>query len=152
MDFNLSKFKHKHQIRVRNFEVDSQGIVHNAIYLEYCEIGRVEYIRVLGFRLLPGGTFGDDVKVRIKRNEITYYNPAKVDDLLDVYSRIAYIKNSSFCFEHILINSETNQLICFQKSIHVNLNMNNNQPERITDKYRKLFQDFEGQDMVIIYD
>lgn len=152
MDLNLSKFKHKHQVRVRNFEVDSQGIVHNAIYLEYCEIGRVEYIRSLGFRLLPGGTFGDDVKVRIKRNEITYYNPAFVDDLIDVYSRIAYIKNSSFCFEHTLINSDTSQLICFQKSIHVNLNLHTNQPERIADKYRKLFQEFEGQDLVIIND
>lgn len=152
MDYNLSKFKHKHQIRVRNFEVDSQGIVHNAIYLEYCEIGRVEYIRQLGFKLLPGGTFGNDVKVRIKRNEITYYNPAKVDDLIDVYSRIAYIKNSSFCFEHILINTDSSLLICFQKSIHVNLNLLTNQPERVADEYRKLFSDFEGPHMAIIKD
>ena len=152
MELGLSKFKHKHQVRVRNFEVDSQGIVHNAIYLEYCEIGRVEYIRQLGFRLLPGGTFSDDIKVRIKRNEITYYNPAKVDDLIDVYSRIAYIKNSSFCFEHILINAETRQLICFQKSIHVNLNLMTNEPERIPDKYRELFKDFEGNSIALIND
>ncbi len=31
MDF--SKFKHKINLRVRNYEVDWQGIVHNAVYL-----------------------------------------------------------------------------------------------------------------------
>lgn len=152
MEPDLHKFKHKCHVRVRNFEVDSQGIVHNAKYLEYCEIGRVEYVRQLGYTLLPGGSFGNNIKVRVKRNETTYYNPAKLDDLIDVYTRVAYIKNSSFCFEHILINSDTSQLICFQKSIHVNINPDTDLPERLPDEYRKLILVREGPDMAIIND
>ena len=152
MQLDLGKYKHKYQVRVRNFEVDSQGIVHNAIYLEYCETGRVEYVRKLGFRLLPGGTFGNSIKVMVKRNEITYNYPARIDDLIDVYTRISYLKESSFCFEHLLINPETNKLYCYNKSIQVYLNPDTNLPERLPEKYRKLFKDFEGRDLEIIKD
>lgn len=149
MQLDLDKYKHKYQIRVRNFEVDSLGIVHNAIYLEYCETGRIEYIRSLGIKLLPSGT-EDGIKVMVKRNEITYNYPARMDDLIDVYTRISYIKNSSLCFEHMLVNPETNRLYCYNKSIQVNLNPDTSLPERIPDKYRKLFLDFEKDDIEII--
>ncbi len=152
MQLDLDKYKHKYQIRVRNFEVDSQGIVHNAIYLEYCETGRIEYIRQLGFKLLPGGVFENGIKVMVKRNEITYHYPAMIDNLVDIYTRISYIKNSSFCFEHLLVNPETNRIYCFNKSIQVNLNPDTNTPERIDDKYRQLFLDFEKDDIEIISD
>lgn len=150
MHADISKFKHKIQIRVRNFEVDALGIVHNAIYLEYCENGRVEYIRQLGYKLLPGGVVDNIIRVMVKRNEINYYHPARIDDLIDVYTRISYIKNSSFCFEHILLNSENGILFCDQKSVQVNLNLNTNRPERLDDKYRKLFTDFEGSNLQIL--
>src|SRR5262245_54420970 len=107
LEQELKKYHHKYQLRVRNFETDSLGIVHNAIYLEYCEIGRVEYARGLGFRLLPSGILGNYLRINVRRNEINYEASAKVDDLVDVYTRISYIKNSSFCFEHILLNAET---------------------------------------------
>ncbi len=147
MQLDLDKYKHKYQVRVRNFEVDSQGIVHNAIYLEYCETGRFEYIRQLGFKLLPGGVFDNGIKVVVKRNEITYHHPASIDDLVDVYTRISFIKNSSFCFEHLLVNPDTNKIYCYNRSIQVNLNPDTNTPERVPDKYRKLFLEFEGKDI-----
>lgn len=147
----LFKFKHKFQIRVRNYHVDSQGVVHNAIYLEYCETGRVEYIRNLGFTLLPGGVLENGIKVMVRRNEINYYYPAKIDDLIDVYTRVSYIKNTSFCFEHVLINSSTHVLHCDQKSIHVNLNPETNTPDRLNDKYRKTLKDFEGENLEEIF-
>ncbi len=150
MDIELNLFKHKYQQRVRNFEVDALGIVHNAIYLEYCENGRVEYIRQLGFKLLPGGVVDNVIRVMVRRNEINYYNPARIDDLIDVYTRISYIKNSSFCFEHILLNAESGLLYCDQKSVQVNLNLDTNRPERIGDEYRKVFINFEGSNLKII--
>jgi len=149
---DLSKYKHKFTVRVRNFQVDSQGIVHNAIYLEYSEIARMEYSRKLGFRPLPNGTMENGIKVVIKRNEITYHNPARLDDLIDVYTRVSYLKNSSFRFEHILINPEKNLLLVDQKSIHVNLNLDTNIPERIPDKFRKAIYNFEGKVLKIIKD
>lgn len=112
----------------------------------------MEYARKLGFRPLPNGLMENDIKVVVKRNEITYHNPARPDDLIDVYTRISYIKNSSFCFENILINPEKNLILVHQKSVHVNLNPDTNLPERIPDKFRKAILNFEGKDPEIIKD
>lgn len=150
MDLNKSKYKHKFQLRVRNFQVDSQGIVHNAIYLEYCEIGRVEYVRNLGIQLLPTGIFDDGIKINVKRNEINYESPATVDDQLDIYTRISYIKNTSFCFEHLIFHTDTGRLLVTQKSVQVNLNADTNKPERLPDHLRKIITDFEGDDAEVL--
>ncbi len=150
MENELKKYKHKYQLRVRNFEVDSQGIVHNAIYLEYCEIGRVEYVRELGFHLLPSGVFDNNLKINVKQNEIIYEAPAKLDDEVDVYTRISSIKNSSFCFEHLLVNSQTGLLYCTQKSVQVNLNPQTGRPERLPDGIRKIIVSFEGENVSIL--
>lgn len=146
---DISKFKHKFSIRVRNYQVDSQGIVHNAIYLEYCETGRVEYVRNLGIKLLPTGIFDHGITINVKRNEINYEAPAYVDDLIDVYTRISYIKNSSFCFEHVILNSETKHLLVTQKSVQVNLNPASKRPERLPDNLRDIIINFEGKDIEI---
>jgi acyl-CoA thioester hydrolase len=150
MEYQLNKFKHKYQIRVRNFEVDSQGIVHNAVYLNYCETGRVEYVRNLGIQLMPTGIFDDGIKINVRRNEINYEAPAKLDDLLDVYTRISYIKNSSFCFEHLIINSSSGELLVTQKSVQVNINNKTGLPERLPDHLREVIMNFEGSDLELI--
>jgi acyl-CoA thioester hydrolase len=150
METDIKKYRHKYQLRVRNFEVDSQGIVHNAIYLEYCEIGRVEYVRNLGIQLLPTGVFDSGVKINVKRNEINYEAPAMLDDLVDVYTRISYIKNSSFCFEHLVTQSQTGKLLVTQKSVQVNLNNQTGKPERLPDHLRKIITDFEGENVEMI--
>ncbi|MEP7146801.1 MAG: thioesterase family protein [bacterium] len=140
---NLSEFKHVTQVRVRTFEVDSQGIVHNLIYLKYFEIGRVEYRRNLGYTMLPSGIFNDGLKVVVVHNEIDYNNFSFLDDLLNVYTRISWIKNSSFCFEHIIENNLSKNNICEGKGILVNIN-SNNIPETLSNKFVEEIKYFEN--------
>ena len=147
VDTDIGKYKHKFDIRVRNFETDSQGIVHNAIYLEYCEIGRVEYVRHLGFHLLPTGVFDNNLKINVKLNEIAYDAPATLDEIVEVHTRISYVKNSSFCFEHLLVNKESRTMYCRQKSVQVNLNTETNRPERLPDGVRRIISEFEGDNV-----
>jgi acyl-CoA thioester hydrolase len=147
---DIKKYKHKYRIRIRNFETDSQGIVHNAIYLEYCEIGRAEYGRILGFHLLQSGLLDNGLRINVRRNEINYEAPAKLDEQVDVYTRISYIKNSSFCFEHIILNADTGELYCTQKSVQVNLHPETGRPQRLPDNIRKMITDFEGGDVQIL--
>jgi acyl-CoA thioester hydrolase len=44
-------------------------------------------------------------------NEINYKEHSHYDDVLTVYTRMAYIKNSSFGFEHIIVNSKTGAVV-----------------------------------------
>ncbi len=46
-----SVFRHQSEVRVRNYEVDWQGIVHNAVYLQYFEVGRIACLQHLGIKV-----------------------------------------------------------------------------------------------------
>lgn len=137
-----SKFKHKIQIRVRTFEVDAQGIVNNIYYLKYIEIGRVEYRRNLGYNILKNGIFNDGLKVVVVHNEIDYRSFAYLDALLNVYTKISWIKNSSFCFEHLITENGTNRIVCTASGILVNIGKNN-KAKNIDKKFVNEINNFE---------
>ncbi|HCA43572.1 MAG TPA: hypothetical protein DEP28_10010 [Bacteroidetes bacterium] len=141
----IKDFKHSIQLRVRSFEVDSQGIVHNAVYLQYFETGRIEYRRNFGIHLRPDGVFSDGMKVVVARNEIDYFIPSYLDELLDVHTKISWIKNSSFCFEQLIIKNLNKQTICQCSGILVNLNSKTNTPEKIDSKFINEVKNFEKE-------
>jgi acyl-CoA thioester hydrolase len=88
---------------VRFHEVDMLGVCNNAVYINYFEQARLDYIKALG--LVPkGGLFSDGRLFFISENEINYKSHARFDDELEVYSRISYIRNSSFGFDHLVLN------------------------------------------------
>ena len=143
-----SKFKFKTEIRVRNYEVDWQGIVHNAVYLLYFETGRIEYFRALGLRIdLESIKHGN--RMVLVRNEINYRAPAKFDDLLDVHTRISAIRNTSYVMEGLLLVHRSDKLIGENVAVHVWLDPNTDRPKTISDTFRKAVQQFEGDSVVI---
>jgi acyl-CoA thioester hydrolase len=146
---NIKDFKHKIQVRVRTFEIDSQGIVHNSNYLKYLEIGRVEYKRNLGYKILKNGIFNDGLKVVVVHNSMDYKGFAFLDDVLNIYTKISWIKNSSFCFEQIIEKDSDKSIVIEGKGILVNINPETNLPETIEEKFVKEMEDFEGRKLKI---
>ncbi len=88
-------------VRVRYAEADMQGIVFNANYLAFADIGVTEYFRELvgatGNEDSPGKfleLFGGDNWVR--HAEVDFRAPAKADDLIDVCLRITRFGRTSY--------------------------------------------------------
>ena len=97
-----SAFPCIHPERVRFSEIDGQSIVFNAHYLTYADIGITEYFRALG-EGQPGPFFyqygGDIYAVHA---ELDYHASAKLDDVMDIATRISRIGRTSLTF-HIAI-------------------------------------------------
>ena len=144
-----SKFKHKAQVRVRNYEVDWQGVLHNANHLLYFEVGRVEYLKHLGVKV-DLSSIQNESKVVLVRNEIDYKSPAFFDQLLNVYTRVIYIKNTSFAFEGIIEEAHTGRLISENVAVHVWLDPKTGEPTTVKEDFRKKVQQFEGENVAII--
>ena len=107
---NKSDFKHYYDVTVTFDQVDMLHIVNNAVYFSYFEQARIKYAKDIGFFpkkgiALEGTTF------YMVRNEINYLKAALFEDRLRVYTKIAYIKNSSFGFEHIIENLDSGFVI-----------------------------------------
>ena len=149
----IEDFNHKIQLIVRSYDIDSQGIVHNSVYLKYLETGRVqnrffssglaEYRKSFGYKLLKTGMFNDGLKVVVVNNSIDYKSFAFIDELLTIYTKISWVKTSSFCFEQLIINDKSKEIICEGRGVLVNLNPDTNLPEQLSQKFINEIKGFE---------
>ena len=92
----LFRFSHGH--RVRYDEVDAQGIVGNASWLNLIQLGRIEYLRYLGL-MMEGGS-RSPVQAVVRRAVVDYLAPARFDDALAIRVRTAQLGNRSARLEY----------------------------------------------------
>lgn len=138
-----SLFRHMVQLRVRNYEIDWQGIVHNAVYLHYFETGRVAYLESLGLELNIV-SIRNESHVVVARNEIDYDSAAKFGEELNIFTRVSSIGNTSFTFEGFIEEARSQRLISRNVSVHVWLEKEGAIPIRVPDAFRALVSKFEG--------
>jgi acyl-CoA thioester hydrolase len=85
---------HSLLIRVYYEDTDAAGIVYHANYLRFAERARTEMLRLLGFgqerlRMEAGLAFA------VRRCSVDYRAPARLDDELEVESRLAALRRAS---------------------------------------------------------
>ena len=94
--------------RVRTYELDSFGHVNNAVFLNYLEHARTEYLlqRGLSFDIFEKwNAFPYVVEVYIK-----YKVPAIVHDILEIRGEITSWKRVSFVLHYEIFNQTKNRL------------------------------------------
>lgn len=87
-------------IRVYYENTDAGGVVYHAQYLNFFERARTEYLRSLGFsqqQLLE-----QNLAFVVKRVEIDYKLPARLDDQLIVETKVIEKKKASLVFQQFL--------------------------------------------------
>ena len=95
------------QIRVRYKDTDTMSVVYYGNYLTYFEVARVEYLRQ---RNLPMSEVDKRVHMPVVEAFVKYVKPAKLDDLLEVSSRVSLRKRASFTFSYEIRN-EARELV-----------------------------------------
>ena len=92
---------HETKLRVRYSETDAQGIVNNANYLSYFEVGRVEWLRTAGlsYKELEEQGYGF-VVVEVRA---FYKRAARFDDELTLRTSLAELSKASLRFEYALL-------------------------------------------------
>jgi acyl-CoA thioester hydrolase len=95
------------QIRVRYKDTDTMSVVYYGNYLTYFEVARVEYLRQ---RNLPMSEVDRRIHMPVVEAFVKYVKPAKLDDLLEVSSRVSLRKRASFTFSYEIRN-ESKELV-----------------------------------------
>lgn len=95
---------HEVDLRVRYSETDAQGIVNNANYLSYFEVGRVEWLRAIGlsYKALEKKGYGF-VVVEV---HALYKKAAFFDDKLTLRTELVELKRASLRFSYALLRGE----------------------------------------------
>lgn len=96
-------------IRVYYEDTDAGGVVFYANYLKFFERARTEWLRHLGINQTELAKRECKLFV-VKSLEIQYRKPARLDDLLTVYSTAARVGRASINFEQCIKHGE--ELLC----------------------------------------
>jgi acyl-CoA thioester hydrolase len=109
-------------IRVRYAETDQMGIVYYANYFVWFEIGRVEFLRELGFHYREMET-EDDCFIPVVETNCRYKAPARYDEELLLETRILHIRTSVLKFGYRLLRPSADDspatLLAEGESVHV---------------------------------
>ena len=84
--------RHILPVRVYFEDTDFSGLVYHATYLRWCERGRSDLLRLLGVRhadLIAPGEGAEPAAFVVRRLEIDYLRPARIDDVLEVSTETA---------------------------------------------------------------
>ena len=82
------------EVRIYYEDTDAGGVVYHANYLNYMERGRTEFLRKHGLSVKEMHDMG--IIFPVVAIEANYRAPARHDDLLEIQTSIASVKNSSF--------------------------------------------------------
>jgi len=121
-------------LRVRFAETDAQGIVYYANYFVWFEVGRVNYLREIGFDFRERERQG--ISFVIAEAQCRYHASARFDDPILIRTWVSQVRQRSFTFSYHVINQETGLLLAEGETIQVMMDPKTFRPIRIPDEFR----------------
>ena len=137
-----SEFNFITPIRVRWMEGDAQGIVFNGAYLDYLEIAQAEYFRNLGFRIYQIAKAGYFDSAVVKTT-IEFKKPARIDQLLDLYTRVVRIGNTSMTLAVEIYSEYSDEMLTAIEAVYVGYNPKTGETRVVPESIRSLVHHFE---------
>ena len=137
-----SEFNFITPIRVRWMEGDAQGIVFNGAYLDYLEIAQAEYFRNLGFSIYQIARAGYFDSAVVKTT-IEFKKPARIDQLLDLYTRVVRIGNTSMTLAVEIYSEYSDEMLTAIEAVYVGYNPKTGETRVVPESIRSLVNHFE---------
>ncbi len=109
---------HESEIRVRYAETDQMGIVHNANYLIWFEVGRSDFCRARGFSYKEMEA-EDNALMVVAESYCRYKSPAYYEDVLVVRTRVEEIRSRSLRFIYEIFRPADETLLAEGETLHL---------------------------------
>jgi acyl-CoA thioester hydrolase len=141
-------FKFHASLRVRWMESDAQGIVYFGAYMDYLEVAWSEYFRNLGvsiYRVAQKGYFDTAVVKTVAE----YKAPARLDDILELYTRVVNIGNSSIALALEIYPQDSDRLLTSVEAVYVGFDPGSQTSRPVPDDIRELVDHFEATGEVL---
>ena len=92
------------EMKVRFAETDAQGIAHNASYLVWYEVARIEYLARFrgGYRTIQE----EGYEALTIESHVRYLRPVFFDDRITVNARVVDLRGARFRFKYLLTRSD----------------------------------------------
>jgi acyl-CoA thioester hydrolase len=126
------------KIRVRYAETDQMGIVHHTNHFIWFEVGRVEFLRELGFSYRDMEE-NDGCCIALVDARCRYKAPARYDDELIVRTQLKNVRESLVHFAYELVRANDGVLLAEGETTHV-VTDREMKKRAIPEKYMEVFR------------
>ncbi len=102
--------RHVLPVRVYFEDTDFSGLVYHASYVRWCERGRSDFLRLLGGdhrRLIDGEGGAEPAAFVVRRMSFDFLKPARIDEVLEVETRVKQIGAASLTLMQTVRREET---------------------------------------------
>lgn len=113
------------------------GVVYHANYLVWCEMGRTDFIRHLGFTYADMERGG--ISLAVSELSARFHAAARYDDLIRVHTTLADVRSRMIAFDYLISNATTNQRLVTAHTALVAIDRAG-RPIAFPDKLRELFR------------
>jgi acyl-CoA thioester hydrolase len=120
-------------------DTDLSGFVYHANYLRYMERGRTEFFRLAGISKMAGLEHEEPFAWAIRRADIDFRKPARLDDVLTVKTRLTSLSGARL---HALQQIVHGQTLLVEGRIEACLVTLTGKPRRLPEKVRTLLTPF----------
>ena len=124
------------ETRIRYYELDPQGIMHNANYLAFYDQAVVEYFRDLDYdyekEIEETNKDFHTVQVIVQYNKPLYF-----DDEIEIGLKIKDVGNTSMTWIMAMFIKGTGELASASEIVHVYTDMKTSKPTTITDDLKR---------------
>lgn len=142
----LAEGAHWLPVRVFFEDTDAGGIVYHANYLKFMERARSDFARMIGIDQSVMLEDDDPLAFVVKRIDIDYARPARLDDALVVETRLKVLKGASM--ESVQTVRRGDEIMT-QATVRIACLDRNGRPRRFPDAVRLAFAPFEIQDQAM---
>ena len=143
-----SDFRFSTPLRVRWAECDAQGIAFYGAYMGFLEIAQSEYFRNLGYsiyRVAEQGYF-DTV---VAKATLEYKSSARIDDMLDLYTRVSHLGNTSMIMDSEIYRQGPEELLLQSQIVYVGFDIAENTKKLVPKDIRAVVEEYEATGRIL---
>ncbi|QMW22803.1 acyl-CoA thioesterase [Sandaracinobacteroides saxicola] len=134
-------FRFAFRKRVRYAEIDAQAVLFNSRYLEYFDIGAVEYWRAVG--MYQKMTLAGGPEFHVAKAEVQYKAAILLDEEVDICVRCARVGRSSMTFLFEIHGAGRDDLRATGEEVQVHVAEVRGAPAPVPDWAVQLFETYE---------
>lgn len=127
----IEPMKHIFKHSVRSYELDSYNHVNNAVYLQYLEYARMEFLKAIGFDYQ--GFYEEGFFLFISRIDIRYKASARLFDELSIEVTPIKAGKLSGTFKQTITNQDG--LLCAEAEVSWGCVDSTGKPSKIPEKF-----------------
>jgi len=136
----LAVGEHRYPVRVYFEDTDASGVVYHAGYLRFAERARTETLRALGRP--HAALMAEGRMFVVRRLAVDYQRPARLDDALEVRTRLAAMRGASLALDQQVWRGAERiarlevELVCLDRA--------SGRPERLPAEWRRALAALAG--------